>query len=137
MLGNLLFVWLWVLTVMDLHTTNWSMNTSVHNLLYFKMYIYFVNVFQCCWLNSIMHFSYILYYVLLWLRLWFSIFFFFFSMMVLLFFHTLDNSAYASLNPLQSLNIGFFFYIKPESSTGQCSARALRAYCIIFQLFKH
>lgn len=62
-----------------------------------------------------MHFSYILY---MFFCGWDYGLVIFFSMMVLLFFHTLDNSAYDSLNPLQSLNIGFFFYIKPESSTG-------------------
>lgn len=62
-----------------------------------------------------MHFSYILY---MFFCGWDYGLVIFFSMMVLLFFHTLDNSAYASLNPLQSLNIGFFFYIKPESSIG-------------------
>lgn len=81
-------------------------------IIYFilKVYIYFVNVSWCCWLNSIMHFSYILYMFFCgWVLNWC------FFLMVLLSLPTLDpswtcNLLDASSNPLSSSYIIVYFY---------------------------
>lgn len=82
----------------------WNCSAIIYFTL--KVCIYFVNVSRCCWLNSIMHFSCILYMFFCgWVLIWC------FFLMVLLSFPTLDPSWTCNLLDAPSIPLSSFYII--------------------------